>query len=114
MTVGGAPVDLADFPWTANAAARSNALQTLLAQRGYDLSRIKPSPLRLAGVIGALLLLMALLAHWAGCGWKFSRSDELGRHMRKHTGVRPYTCKMCERAFARSDHLALHIKKHME
>ncbi|CAM4169988.1 Major facilitator superfamily (MFS) profile domain-containing protein [Novosphingobium lubricantis] len=60
MTVGGAPVDLADFPWTANAAARSNALQTLLAQRGYDLSRIKPSPLRLAGVIGALLLLMAL------------------------------------------------------
>lgn len=60
MTVGGTPVDLADFPWTANAAARSNALQTLLAQRGYDLSRIKPSPLRLAGVIGALLLLMAL------------------------------------------------------
>jgi hypothetical protein len=54
------------------------------------------------------------LCTWQGCGWKFSRSDELGRHMRKHTGHRPYRCNMCERAFARSDHLSLHIKKHLE
>ena len=50
---------------------------------------------------------------WKGCGWKFARSDELTRHYRKHTGVRPFQCKMCERAFSRSDHLSLHMKRHV-
>ena len=47
-------------------------------------------------------------------GWRFARSDELTRHQRKHTGDRPFQCKLCERAFSRSDHLALHMKRHME
>ena len=33
---------------------------------------------------------------------------------RKHTGDKPFQCKLCERAFSRSDHLALHMKRHME
>ena len=49
---------------------------------------------------------------WAGCEWRFARSDELTRHYRKHTGAKPFQCKLCERCFSRSDHLALHIKKH--
>lgn len=49
---------------------------------------------------------------WDGCGWKFARSDELTRHFRKHTGHRPFCCRLCERAFSRSDHLALHMKRH--
>ena len=66
---------------------------------------------------------------WKDCGWKFARSDELSRHMRcllrcqilfiflfcrKHTGDKPFQCKLCERAFSRSDHLSLHMKRHME
>eukprot|EP00079_Xenopus_tropicalis_P018100 XP_004918966.1 PREDICTED: Krueppel-like factor 1 [Xenopus tropicalis] len=49
---------------------------------------------------------------WIGCGWKFARSDELTRHFRKHTGLRPFQCRVCLRSFARSDHLALHMKRH--
>jgi hypothetical protein len=48
----------------------------------------------------------------AGCQRTFMRSDELSRHMRRHTGDKPFRCLLCERTFARSDHLALHTKRH--
>lgn len=50
---------------------------------------------------------------WDGCTWKFARSDELTRHFRKHTGVKPFQCPDCDRTFSRSDHLALHKKRHL-
>lgn len=50
---------------------------------------------------------------WEGCTWKFARSDELTRHFRKHTGIKPFQCPDCDRSFSRSDHLALHRKRHM-
>lgn len=43
---------------------------------------------------------------------RFSRSDELSRHKRSHSGVKPYQCSACEKKFARSDHLAKHLKIH--
>jgi uncharacterized Zn-finger protein len=53
------------------------------------------------------------MCSFKGCGWKFARSDELTRHTRKHTGDRPFQCRLCERAFSRSDHLSLHMKRHL-
>ena len=50
---------------------------------------------------------------YADCGWRFARSDELTRHLRKHSGAKPFQCSHCERAFARSDHLALHARRHL-
>lgn len=44
--------------------------------------------------------------------FRFSRSDELSRHRRSHSGVKPYQCPVCEKKFARSDHLSKHVKVH--
>ncbi|XP_014850084.1 PREDICTED: early growth response protein 1-like [Poecilia mexicana] len=47
-----------------------------------------------------------------GCDRRFSRSDELTRHVRVHTGQKPFQCRICMRNFSRSDHLTTHIRTH--
>uniref|UniRef100_A0A1I8HV08 C2H2-type domain-containing protein n=1 Tax=Macrostomum lignano TaxID=282301 RepID=A0A1I8HV08_9PLAT len=42
------------------------------------------------------------------CDRRFSRSDELTRHLRTHTGQKPFQCPLCSRSFSRSDHLTTH------
>lgn len=74
---------------------------------------------------------------WDGCDKQFSRSDELSRHKRTHTGGKTrnnyeifleiiisyshllgnkeknFGCKLCGRRFMRSDHLTKHVRRHI-
>nr|XP_005907300.1 PREDICTED: transcription factor Sp9 [Bos mutus] len=49
---------------------------------------------------------------WLFCGKRFTRSDELQRHLRTHTGEKRFACPVCNKRFMRSDHLSKHIKTH--
>ncbi|KAJ8262229.1 hypothetical protein GJAV_G00164070 [Gymnothorax javanicus] len=46
------------------------------------------------------------------CERRFTRSDELNRHIRIHTGHKPFQCRICLRSFSRSDHLTTHTRTH--
>ena len=48
------------------------------------------------------------------CERKFSRSDELSRHRRAHTGEKRFACGFCGHRFVRSDHLDKHVKRHLK
>ncbi|OUM54109.1 hypothetical protein BVG19_g3459 [[Candida] boidinii] len=43
-----------------------------------------------------------------GCTMSFTRSEHLARHIRKHTGERPFKCQHCSRRFSRLDNLRQH------
>lgn len=45
---------------------------------------------------------------YPGCSMVFTRSEHLARHIRKHTGERPFQCDYCMKKFSRLDNLRQH------
>ena len=46
------------------------------------------------------------------CDKKFLKPSQLVRHMRVHTGERPFACLMCRKSFNQKNSLQIHMKKH--
>ncbi|XP_025091950.1 transcriptional activator GLI3-like isoform X5 [Pomacea canaliculata] len=46
------------------------------------------------------------------CQLSFRRSHHLRRHELMHTGEKPFACHLCEKAFTRKQHLDRHVKMH--
>ena len=42
--------------------------------------------------------------HFVTCDKKFTRSDELSRHIKTHTKEHLHKCQVCGKGFGRSDH----------
>ena len=88
-------------PTTPKKQEEKKATRKALSKRGGNVSKKAPPPRNHR-------------CSFENCGKMFVRPAELARHMRKHTGERPFKCDECDMDFMRKDHLTSHKLKHKD
>ncbi|KAH9502615.1 hypothetical protein Btru_073931 [Bulinus truncatus] len=54
----------------------------------------------------------AFICKFDNCRYTTTLFKDFQRHYRRHTGERPFECKLCDKRFSRSDKLNIHIRWH--
>ncbi|KAI8519690.1 nucleic acid-templated transcription [Branchiostoma belcheri] len=49
---------------------------------------------------------------YEGCSFTTAYNKDLDRHVRSHTGCKPFSCSICQKAFNRRDKLKQHLRIH--
>ncbi|KAI0648572.1 hypothetical protein C8Q79DRAFT_888257, partial [Trametes meyenii] len=80
------------------ASAPQDSRPPTAASSGVGKTRYRPAPAKTFQCRG-----------YGECRMVFSRSEHLARHIRKHTGERPFTCH-CGKQFSRLDNLRQHAQ----
>ena len=72
------------------------------------------SPLSSAGDIESMDPSRVHKCTFVACNRAFKRAEHLVRHVRTHTGEKPFRCPVqgCTRSFSRTDNLSQHLKSH--
>jgi len=52
------------------------------------------------------------LCNFPNCGQKFSQVSNLIRHKRIHNGIKPFSCSFCQKTFTSSSNLKQHVSIH--